>query len=141
MLTSGQPNKETDQDTYEALMTMEDKEIKFWKAHPEFEIPFIAECGMNWEKIVSEYEERLQREKENGILEARENVKTILSELSTEDIQKFVNEGILPKEILAFSEVDPKTGNILLKKNIDYTIYTLNELLEIIDVSGTLDEI
>lgn len=141
VLTSGQPNKETDQDTYEALMTMEDKEIKFWKAHPEFEIPFIAECGMNWEKIVSEYEERLQREKENGILEARENVKTILSELSTEDIQKFVNDGILPKEILAFSEVDPKTGNILLKKNIDYTIYTLNELLEIIDVSGTLDEI
>ena len=141
VLTSGQPNKETDQDTYEALMTMEDKEIKFWKAHPEFEIPFVAECGMNWEQIVREYDERLEEEKRNGILEARENVKTILSELSSDEIQKFVDEGILPKEILVFSEVDPRTGNLLLKKNLDYTIYTLNELLEIIEVSGSLDEI
>ena len=57
------PNKASDQDTYEALMTMEDKEIKFWSTHPEFEIPFLEECGMDWDDIYSEYVGRIEREK------------------------------------------------------------------------------
>ena len=44
----GFPNKLSDQDTYRQLMTMEDKEIRFWEKHPEgWKIPFLDECEMN----------------------------------------------------------------------------------------------
>lgn len=131
-LTSGEPNKETDQDTYEQLMTMEDKEIRFWKAHPEFEIPFIAECGMNWEKIVKEYDNRIEEERSNGILDARESIKTIISEMSGEEITSLIEDGELPKKMLVLVEIDPKTGNILSKKHEGYVLYTLNELIDMI---------
>jgi hypothetical protein len=77
-LCSGFPNKESDQDTYEQLMTMEDKEIKFWLKHPEWKIPFLEECGMNWEEIKSDYEYRMMREKQLGIDTTRELFNKVL---------------------------------------------------------------
>lgn len=54
-LCSGQPNKESDQDTFEQLMTMEDKEIKFWIKN-NLTPPFFEECGMgNWEEFKQNY--------------------------------------------------------------------------------------
>ena len=67
-LSSGEPNKPTDQDSYEKLMTMEDKEIKFWTKY-NITPPFIEECGMGkWEDIVKDYEDRMTKEKELGII-------------------------------------------------------------------------
>ena len=130
-LTSGQPNKESDQDTYEALMTMEDKEIKFWASHPEFEIPYLAECDMNWEKIVNEYNRRMDEEKSFGITEIKEEIEKILSELSAEEKESIIEDGELPKSILNLVNIDPKTGNLMSKKYSDHTVYTLSELYEI----------
>ncbi len=49
-LSSGEPNKVSDQDTYEQLMTMEDKEYKFW-INNNLVPPFFEECGMGvWEE-------------------------------------------------------------------------------------------
>ena len=50
-LTSGFPNKPEDQDTYEQLMKMEDKEIRFWTSVNEIP-PFIEEIGMNWNFLI-----------------------------------------------------------------------------------------
>ena len=59
VLTSGEPNKPSDQDTYEQLMTMEDKEIKFWTKY-DLIPPFLEECGMgDWEKIKQDYNEKI----------------------------------------------------------------------------------
>lgn len=38
--------RESSCDTYEQLMMMDDREISFWKRHPEMKIPFLKECGM-----------------------------------------------------------------------------------------------
>ena len=46
------------------LMTMEDKEIKFWMEHPEWEIPFLEECNMDWEQIKNNYIVRKEKEKQ-----------------------------------------------------------------------------
>ena len=66
VLVSGEPNKPGDQDTYEQLMTMEDKEIKFWTKY-NLVPPFFEECGMGkWEDTVADYYERMKKEEEDG---------------------------------------------------------------------------
>ena len=131
-LTSGQPNKETDQDTYEALMTMEDKEIKFWAAHPEFEIPFLAECNMNWDEILADYLRRKKEEEEMGINEFRAHIDVVIRGLEAVERNKIVTEGKLPKKIVEFAVVDPKTGNINSKKYPEYVLISLPELIELV---------
>lgn len=97
-LVSGFPNRETDQDTYEQLMTPERKEIEYWVSIGE-EPPFAKECGMDWEKMVSEYY-RI-KEEENTLIFQEENEKYLkaLSELTQEDVDLFDEEGIIPKSI------------------------------------------
>lgn len=139
VLTSGQPNKESDQDTYEALMTMEDKEIRFWKAHPEFEVPFIAECDMNWEAIVNEYDKRIEEEKNNGVYQTRIMIDEIIRQLKDIEKSNIITKGELPSKMTTLVVVDPKTGNLLSKKYPEYTIITLSELIEMIGDSECED--
>ncbi|KAA6339622.1 hypothetical protein EZS27_012453, partial [termite gut metagenome] len=65
-LVYGEPNNEIDQDSYHEILTMEDKEIDFWKRYiktlPEEEKskypPFVEDYGMKWEDIERDYDER-----------------------------------------------------------------------------------
>lgn len=97
-LVSGYPNKEEDQDTFEALMTPERKEIEFWTTINEVP-PFIKECNIDWDKLVSDYKE--EKEKENDILFKEENNKYLkaLNGLTDSDVTEFENNGILPSSI------------------------------------------
>ena len=53
-LTSGFPNKPEDQDTYEQLMKMEEKEIRYWTSVNEIP-PFVDDINMDWDKVASDY--------------------------------------------------------------------------------------
>jgi len=128
-LCSGQPNKEGDQDTYEKLMTMDDKEIKFWENHPQWKIPFLEECGMVWNEILSDYHVRMEREKELGINKVRELFENTLSEMSSEDFDKF-SEGEIPKKLAGIIELDPSTGDFVSKDYPDIIIGTINDVLD-----------
>lgn len=128
-LCSGQPNKESDQDTYEQLMTMEDKEIKFWMAHPEWEIPFIEECGMNWEDIKNNYVTRLEREKELGIGFIREAFNDLLLNLTPDEFAMF-EDGKLPGKIEKLVDIDPLTGNFVSKEYSDIVIGTIYDIFD-----------
>lgn len=130
VLTSGQPNKEGDQDTYEELMTMEDKEIRFWKAHPEFEIPFLSECNMNWDEIVGDYDIRMEEEEKKGINEIRNAFNEAFEALSYDEKVAFAEDGDIPKSISAIADIDPKTGNFVSKKYPEYVLMTLSDLIE-----------
>ena len=130
VLTSGQPNKEGDQDTYEELMTMEDKEIRFWKAHPEFEIPFLSECDMNWDEIVGDYDRRMEEEEKKGINEIRNAFNEAFEALSYDEKVAFAEDGDIPKSISAIADIDPKTGNFVSKKYPEYVLMTLSDLIE-----------
>ena len=131
-LTSGQPNKVTDQDTYEALMTMEDKEIKFWAAHPEFEIPYLAECNMNWDDILAEYTNRIETEKNNGIALMREKIDDIIRQLKDNEKQSLIEKGTLPKSVKEFAEIYPLTGDIVWKGDNKYVLVSLSDLLDMV---------
>lgn len=97
-LVSGFPNKETDQDTYEALMTPEKKEVDFWLKMGQIP-PFVKECDVDWDGLVEKYHEE-EKEADNALYEA-ENAKYLeaLSNLSGSDIKAFEEEGKLPASI------------------------------------------
>ena len=103
-LVSGHPNKPEDQDTYEALMTPERKEIAFWEKVNEVP-PFIKECGIDWEKLVEEYREVTKQE--NDIIFQEENEKYLkaLEELTDSDIETFMTEGKLPTSITSLVKI------------------------------------
>lgn len=130
VLVSGQPNKEGDQDTFEQLMTMEDKEIKFWMEHPEWEIPFLKECDMDWEKIKSDYIERKEREKELGIDKLREVYDEILNNLTLDEIDKFEDDGKLPSALEKILVYDPSTNLFISKEYPDVVIGNMYDILD-----------
>jgi len=105
VLVSGYPNKESDQDTYEALMTPEKKEIGYWIKINE-KPPFVDECGIDWDGLVENYLE--EKKKEDNELFQQENNKYIeaLNALTDKDVELFEEEGELPQSILDVVTLD-----------------------------------
>jgi len=125
-LVSGQPYKETDQDTYDQLMTMEDKEIRFWISVDK-EPVYWRECGMDWEQIKKEYLERMEILKQDGIRDEVELYNKIISKVTESDVDALIVDGVIPEGILDFCDFDAATGSFLSKKwNIKIgTIYDM----------------
>lgn len=99
-LVSGEPNKEGDQDTYEALMTPERKELEFWSKVNETP-PFVDECGIEWNRLLEDFKK--EKEEENSELFKTENDKylNIIDNLTSEDYDAFEEEGKIPSSILS----------------------------------------
>ena len=138
-LCSGEPNKPSDQDTYEALMTMEDKEIRFWAAHPEFDIPFLKECNMDWDEIHNDYKERMKREKELGIDNVRKIYDEVLANLTESDLDALENDGILPSKLEKIIDIDPLTGSFVSKDYPEIVIGTVSDMVDAIYYSKELN--
>ena len=100
-LVSGYPNKVEDQDTFEALMTPERKEIEFWIKVNETP-PFVEECGIDWDSLVKKHLEEVENE-QNELFKS-ENSKYIkaLNELTNKDVEEFEEEGKIPSSISSF---------------------------------------
>jgi len=139
VLVSGQPNKASDQDTYEQLMTMEDKEIKFWKTY-NLVPPFVEECGMGkWEDIVADYDRRMKEEEESGIAVEKEFYFKYLNQLSKEEIEEFIEDGKIPEELTRIIDIDPNSTNFISKK-YNCVIGNINDILEIGQNQSDTDE-
>lgn len=132
-MVSGEPNKPSDQDTYEQLMTMEDKEIRFWTKYG-LTPPFLEECGMGkWEDIVKDYEERMEYEKKIGIDKEKEQLEKVINDLSMDDIETFLEEGTVPSSVLKVADLNPETFDLMSKNYKDIKIGCLNDILEAMD--------
>lgn len=138
-LSSGEPNKIADQDTYEALMSMEDKEIKFWASHPEFEIPFIDECDMEWNEIHNDYVERMETERELGIDNVKKIYEEVLNNLTEVDILKLENEGVLPLKLEKIVDIDPLTGFFVSKEYPDIIIGKISDMVDAMYYKNEID--
>ncbi len=128
-LCSGFPNKPSDQDTYEQLMTMEDKEIRFWMSHPEWEPPYLEDCGMDWGEIQRDYLERIERERQLGIDKVKARFAEIVFNMTLEELEDFEN-GDMPKAMLEIVDVDPLTGKFMSKEYKDIVIGTILDVLD-----------
>ena len=134
-LVAGEPNKPGDQDTYEQLMTMEDKEIRFWLKY-DMVPPFLEESGMGkWEDIVADYNERMKIERENGIAAEKEEFLRILDTLTEEEIDDYLDDNKIPAKLETFAELDPESPNFLSKKHgvIIGTMYDFYDAKENVD--------
>lgn len=114
-LVSGEPYKSTDQDTYEQLMTIEDKEIRFWKSACEVP-PFVEECGINWQEVLEDYDARQKQLEEIEIKEEADTYNKIIDSLTKEDVNKFMEDGDLPAQLLKIVEEDVNSNNFISKK-------------------------
>lgn len=104
-LVSGYPNKETDQDTYEALMTPEKKEIGFWTKINEVP-PFVKECGIDWDGLVEKYYEEKKAEENELFKEENGKYLEALNNLTDKEIEAFEEDGDLPQSILDVVTLD-----------------------------------
>ena len=104
-LVAGYPNKEGDQDTYEALMTPEKKEIGYWLRIGEVP-PFVKECDIDWDALVANYLEEKKKEDNEIFQEENEKYLKALNELTNKDIELFEEEGELPQSILDVVTLD-----------------------------------
>ena len=104
-LVSGYPNKETDQDTYEALMTPERKEIEFWTRIGEVP-PFVKECGIDWDKLVEDYHELLKEEDNARFKDLDKKYLEAIDNLTKDDVEAFAEEGIIPSSLSSFMDLD-----------------------------------
>lgn len=130
-LVSGEPNKPGDQDTYEQLMTMEDKEIKFWTKY-NLVPPFIEECGMGkWEDIVSDYEERRKKEEEAGIIEVKEEYRKAIESLSESDVDNFLENGEIPSSLSKLIDIDPSSANFISKSHANAVIGSIDDFIDV----------
>jgi hypothetical protein len=101
-LVSGTPFKESDQDSYEELMTMEDKEIRFWERVNK--VPnnmTVAE----WEGIRLDYYDRLKIAKESGLIDEKNRLDDIFKKLEVSDFKSARGFGELPLEIFILCEI------------------------------------
>ncbi len=137
LLVSGQPYNTTDQDTFEQLMTIEDKEIKFWLSVNKVP-PYAKECDMDWETIVNDYNARMEQYKNEAIKSEIEEYNNIIEKLSSTDIDNLIMEGVLPEKLLKIVELDIQTNSFISKK-FDIKIGSLSDILDI-DIDSSEDD-
>ena len=104
-LVSGYPNKPSDQDTYEQLMTPERREIEFWLSINQTP-PFVKECGIDWDKMVEEYKEIKKQEDNELFKEENEKYLKALSELTKEDFEAFQEDDKIPSSLTAIVHLE-----------------------------------
>ena len=132
-LVSGEPNKASDQDTYEQLMTMEDKEIKFWKKY-NLTPPFVEECGMGkWEDILADYDRRMEEEEQNGLAAEKEAYQNIIENLTADELKSAIDDGEMPSALLKIVDIDPESAAFTSIKYPGKIIGHLSDIIERFD--------
>lgn len=135
ILINGYPYNIEDQDKYDQLMTMENKELKFWINNNKVP-PFLEETGMNWEKMVNDYTILSDLQKSDGIRLEIDKLNNIIEKLTKDDIDKIIETSILPSSILDFLKLNNSLNLISKEYNIQIgTIY------DIIDKNFTVNNI
>lgn len=117
-LIAGKPFNPEDQDTYEALMTMEDKEIRFWDSVNKLPNNMEQE---EWDKVRADWKERMAIERINSIESEKRLLKDNLSRLEVKDYNKIRQSGKLPKTLESFVDVikDENSKHIFISKKWD----------------------
>ena len=124
-LVSGMPDKPEDQDTYEALMTMEDKEIKFWDKVNK--IPNNMEEA-DWEVIRADYHERKRIEREEGIKFETTKLDDIFKRLELEDLRRIETTLMLPDEVMMFVTIND--NGMFTSRKWDVELCSVNDMFK-----------
>ncbi|GAI87637.1 unnamed protein product, partial [marine sediment metagenome] len=114
-LVAGQPyDAESQDDYYEDLMKMEDKEFRFWTSIDE--VP--NNLDGNWGELKTDYFERIRVKKERGVEREKIKIKELFQELEIDDLNAIGKYGELPLPILTIADIfADEEGNQWWKSN------------------------
>ena len=129
-LVLGEPYNTSDQDTYEQLMTMEDKEIQFWTSVNKIP-PYLKECGMDWEEIVNEYNQKMETLSKQEIKEEIEKYRNIISNIKKSEINEFFDNGTLPSALQKMIYQDNNDDTIFLSQKYNVELGSIYDLIDI----------
>lgn len=107
VLDSGHPIRPTDQDTIEEIMTPSRMEIEYWIKVNEIP-PFVDEIGMDWNKIVSDYNELIKKEQDIRFIELNQKYYDIITHLTEEEVDNFMEDFTIPSKLLQLVYIDEK---------------------------------
>jgi DNA polymerase elongation subunit (family B) len=110
-LISGKPFKTTDQDSYDDLMIMEDKEIKFWLSVDK--IPNNIEIE-EWDNLKADYIERMRIARLEGIADEKERLEEIIKRLEVKDLRELVEDSVIPLDIFIMCEFEADEDQIVM---------------------------
>ena len=110
-LVSGISNKAGDQDSYEDLMRMEDKEIKFWMKVNKLPNNMTQE---EWDILQVDYIERMRIAKIEGIQHEKNSLDDIFKHLELQDLRDVVNKSTLPIDVFVIADVDADDDGVFL---------------------------
>jgi DNA polymerase elongation subunit (family B) len=128
-LVSGMPFKDGDQDSYEDLMRMEDKEIRFWTSVDK--IPNNLEDESQWPAIVADYHERMRIARLEGIQYEKNKLDDIFKHLEVADYHALNNEGILPIDAFLMADVDSdESGVVLVSRKWNVPLCTYDDIFK-----------
>lgn len=125
-LISGIPFKEGDQDSYEDLMRMEDKEIKFWDKVGMLPNNMTEE---EWEENRLAYYERLRIARLEGIAKEIETMEDIFKHLELHELNKAM-EGELPMDVFVFADIADDDSGALISRKWDEPIGFFNDMFK-----------
>lgn len=110
-LIAGKPFKPEDQDSYVALMTMEDKEISFWDRVDKLPNNMEQE---EWDALRADWLERLRIAKENAIQREKDLVIDISKRLDIHELEDITKYGELVGELKKFAHLELDEDNNIL---------------------------
>lgn len=125
-LISGVPFKDGDQDSYEDLMRMEDKEIKFWDKVNM--LPNNMDQD-EWDGIRVDYHERLRIARLEGIQREKDALEDIFKHLEVGDLDRAM-EGDLPIDIFVISDIADDDSGALVSRKWDEPLAYFNDIFK-----------
>jgi DNA polymerase elongation subunit (family B) len=125
-LISGIPFKEGDQDSYEDLMKMEDKEIKFWDKVDMLPNNMEQE---EWDAIRVDYHERLIQARIYGIQREKDALEEIYKHLEVKDLNNAML-GELPIDVFILSDIADDDSGALISRKWNEPIGFFNDIFK-----------
>jgi hypothetical protein len=121
------PFKDGDQDSYEDLMKMEDKEIRFWDRVDK--VPNNMEVE-EWEAIRADYFERMRIAREEGIAFEKTQLEDIFKHLEVKELNDIRTNGDLPKDILNICVIAIDGSGMLISRKWDVYLCHANDMFK-----------
>lgn len=126
-MVSGMPFKEADQDSYEELMRMEDKEIKFWDKVNK--IPNNMEKDV-WEELRADYHERMRIAKEEGVKYEKETLDDIFKHLEVKDLNAVKTTGELHVDVFLICGMSVDGSGMLISRKWNEPLCHVSEIFK-----------
>lgn len=133
LLVSGKPLKDGDQDTYEDLMIMEDKEIRFWTSVNK--VPNNIDLD-EWEEIKTDYFKRLEQVELDLLEKEKSELITVFKSLKPAAYELIFSKNIIPPKVLKYVDLKPiyegdKLSKIsLVSHQLGVELFVLDEMME-----------